>query len=443
MRSKLFTWLSHRLLRLGIAGFLACLLVAGVALKSGEFFHPKPVHAALINIPSEYIPVAKLVTNCVLMFTFNAGIAYVAGAPVAVFRAALYPAQVARVAIAVNETIQELRIAQLEITAANIVTGLSTVSPNLVKLNAVNGCLGITAFIFTTGISQFVWGDSDPMGAASALAADTTVLCRNVPGATLSPTTLLCQRPDGSYVEPDGTEVGSLPCSLIPGTGTDPASDLCSDFGGDSGTAPPTYYSPYGDRLGQCVTGYPAANAICTDGNGQFYNPDGTSLTPPSQPSDPCSDYVLGGGSTDPCDYGTIGGSSTPTATPQPPPSDPAGTWNYTINYPSPDNTVTYQSGTMTITAGNPYTASCTVSPESPYTKMQACTIELDNPNQWQRRFVITPGSSTFMLRLTGGAGYIQEYFLFGPIALSGTSETTSAGSETGMAGYILTMNRA
>jgi len=74
---------------------------------------------------------------------------------------------------------------------------------------------------------------------------------------------------------------------------------------------------------------------------------------------------------------------------------------------------------------------------------MQACDIDLDNPNQWQRNLVITPQSSTFILRLTGGAGYIQEYFLFGPIALSGTSETTSAGSETGMAGYILTMNRA
>lgn len=40
------TWFAHRLVRLGIAGLLAALLIAGAAFTSGALLHPRQAHAA-------------------------------------------------------------------------------------------------------------------------------------------------------------------------------------------------------------------------------------------------------------------------------------------------------------------------------------------------------------------------------------------------------------
>ncbi|MBA3825282.1 MAG: hypothetical protein H0X24_15455, partial [Ktedonobacterales bacterium] len=330
MRSPVSTWFSRRLARMSIAAFLAVLMVGGVAFASGALLHPPKAQAAnppLINIPVQYRPLAKQVTNCVLMASFNVAIAYVIGAPVAtallVPRGALLAYRAARIAIAVDQVVAvELSAAQ-EVTAANIVAGLAKVSPDLIKLNAGNGCLGIVAFNLNNSLTNWIWGNDDPMSKAQALEVDASVLCSNVAGATFDATTFLCQKDDGTYVQPDGSPVGATPCALTPGTGIDPTSGFCSDFGGPNGTDAPTYFGPYGDRYGQCQTGYPIGNgATCADENGNLYSPDGTSLNPPSQPADNCSNYLVGNADSDPCDYSVLTAPEptveVPTATPDP-----------------------------------------------------------------------------------------------------------------------------
>ncbi len=335
MRSPVSTWFSRRLARMSIAAFLAVLMVGGVAFASGALLHPPKAHAGdppLINIPSEYRPLAKGITNCVLQAALGIPIIYIGAAPAAFIEGGVYLARAARIALLVNDAIQtELKIEQI-VSLARIIDALSKVDSSLIGTVTAGNCLGIIAFNLNNAITNKIWGDSDPVGAASALAADANALCSNVPGSTVDTTTLLCQNPDGSYVQPDGTAVGSTPCALTPGTAVDSASGMCSDFGGPNGTDAPHYFGPYGDTYGQCQTGYPIGDgATCTDGNGNLYAPDGTLLNPPNQPLGDCTNYLLGNGSADPCDYTPLETSftppPTPTDTPTPAPDTYVGTF--------------------------------------------------------------------------------------------------------------------
>ena len=446
MRSKLFTWLSHRLLRLSIAGLLAFLLVGGVALKSGEFFHPKPAHAAA----SSAVAAKRAVALCLMQGLTMGAVAGIASDILIPVKLVQYVRKAAAVRFAVNAAAEATAAEGLEVSQATL-SAYWARNGNIVTSNAVGNCLGFTFFNLYGPLAQQLFpddignprADSDGAAFAEAVTGNPSVLCQNAigPAATLDDSGL-CYNPDNqTFYSVSGTAIGPDRCAANGGVAPvyNEASGYCTD---DQGL----FYSPMGGQAGRCVLGVPEGNGVgnCVDpANGQKYDQAGNSLTPPQ--ADSCTEALVGsGGNLADCSYGYIPVPlPTDTPTPQPPPSDPAGTWNYTINFPSPNNTITYQSGTMTITAGSPYTASCTVSSETPYTKMQACDIDLDNPNQWQRNLAITPQSSTFILELTGGSGFIEEYFLFGPIALSGASATTGASSATGMAGYILTMTRA
>jgi|GEM_PF-3519049 len=325
MRSLVSTWFSRRLARFGVATFLAIIVVGSTVFTSGALLHPPKAHAAssaLINIPVQYRPIAKGITNCILQAALGLPIIYIGAAPAAFIEGGIYLGRAARIALMVNNAIQaELRIEQI-VSVTRVIAALSKVDNGIIGTVTAGNCLGIIAFNVNNFVTNWVWGDSDPVGAAAALAADANVLCRNLPGTTIDTTTLLCQNPDGSYVEPDGTPVGSTPCALTPGTAVDSASRMCSDFGGPSGTDAPTYYGPYGDKYGQCKTGYPVGDgATCTDGNGNLYAPDGTSLNPPNQPLDDCTNYLLGQGSADPCDYTPLETAFTPPPTDTPTPS--------------------------------------------------------------------------------------------------------------------------
>ena len=201
MRSRVLSWFSRRFMRAGIAAALALLLVGGVALKSGEFFHPQPAYADVqslwLSLPKETRVYAKM---CAINAVAMGVVAGVSGVGIA-YAVPRVINLVKRVGIISLTVVRLIRVAEsIAITdSIGIQEALAKAAPAIFGTIGP-ACVGAPFGFWLKGYLEDHTADAESIDdyerSAQALAADPNQICSGVAGSTFDESGL-CSTPDG------------------------------------------------------------------------------------------------------------------------------------------------------------------------------------------------------------------------------------------------------